>query len=290
MNGPKAFRRLLAEPGLIMAPGAYDGISARLVEAAGFPVIYITGAGVASSRLGVPDIGLVSLAEIVDHARNIVNATTIPVICDADTGYGNPINVLRTVKEFESAGVAAIQLEDQITPKRCGHTEGKQLVSQKEMVKKIEAFQFAKQSDEFALIARTDAIAVNGFDDAIERARAYAAAGADILFVEAPRTVDEMKKVAELLPDTPLLVNIVDGGGKTPVLPAVDLEKMGFKVAIYPASAWMAAIKAIQSVLAELKQKGDTTGFSDHMVSFKEMFEVVGLPHYQELEKKFMEI
>jgi len=281
-------RKLLKGERIIVAPGAYDALSARLVEQVGFPTVYITGAGVASSRLGVPDIGLTTMTEVLDVAKNIVNAINIPAICDVDTGYGNAINLMRTVREFEKVGVAAIQVEDQITPKRCGHTEGKQLISRQEMIKKIEAFHDAKQSESFILIARTDAIAVNGFEGAIDRAKAYAQAGADVLFVEAPRTIDEMKRIPELLKDIPLLVNMVEGGGKTPVLPIKDLEAMGYRIAIFPVSAWMAAIKAIQRVLKELKEKGSTDGFAEHMVSFKEMFEVVGLSRYKALEEKFL--
>ena len=280
-------RGLLAADRIIVAPGAFDALSARLVEQAGFPAVYITGAGVASSRLGAPDIGLTTMNEVLDTAKNIVSATSIPVICDTDTGYGNALNLMRTAREFERIGVAAIQVEDQITPKRCGHTEGKQLISKEEMVKKIEAFHYAKQSEDFLLIARTDAIGVNGFKDAMDRARAYAKAGADILFVEAPRTIEEMKRIPELL-DVPLLVNMVEGGGKTPVLPVKELETMGFRIAIFPTSAWMAAIRAIQGVLKELKEKGSTNGFAEHMASFQEMFEVVGLSHYKALEKKYL--
>ncbi len=281
-------RGLLTNDKIIAAPGAFDALSARLVEQAGFPAVYISGAGVASSRLGVPDIGLTTMNEVLDTAKNIVSATNIPVICDTDTGYGSAINLMRTVTEFERIGVAAIQVEDQITPKRCGHTEGKQLITKEEMVKKIEAFQYARRSD-LVLIARTDAIAVNGFNDAINRARAYAEAGADVLFVEAPRTTEEMKRIPELL-DIPLLVNMVEGGGKTPLLPVKELETMGFRIAIYPTSAWMAAIKAVQGVLKELKENGSTEGFSAHMVSFQEMFEVVGLSQYNALEEKYLTI
>jgi len=281
-------RKLIKGNKIIVAPGAFDALSARLVEQAGFPAVYVTGAGVASSRLGVPDIGLTTMNEVLETAKNIVSVTNIPVICDADTGYGNALNLMRTTQEFERIGVAAIQVEDQITPKRCGHTEGKQLVSMEEMVKKIEAFRYAKQTEDFVLIARTDAIAVNGFEDAIERARAYAQAGADVLFVEAPRTIEEMKRIPELLSEVPLLVNMVEGGGKTPLLPVRELEAMGFRIAIYPASAWMAAIKAMQGVLRELKEQGSTDGFSEHMVSFQEMFEVVGLAQYRALEAKYL--
>ena len=281
-------RKLIKGNRIIVAPGAFDALSARLIEQAGFPAVYVTGAGVASSRLGVPDIGLTTMNEVLETAKNIVSVTNIPVICDADTGYGNALNLMRTTQEFERIGVAAIQVEDQITPKRCGHTEGKQLVSMEEMVKKIEAFKYAKQTEDFVLIARTDAIAVNGFENAIERARAYAQAGADVLFVEAPRTIEEMKRIPELLSEVPLLVNMVEGGGKTPLLPVRELEAMGFRIAIYPASAWMAAIKAIQGVLRELKEHGSTDGFSEHMVSFQEMFEVVGLAQYRALEAKYL--
>jgi len=281
-------RKLIKGNRIIVAPGAFDALSARLIEQAGFPAVYVTGAGVASSRLGVPDIGLTTMNEVLETAKNIVSVTNIPVICDADTGYGNALNLMRTTQDFERIGVAAIQVEDQITPKRCGHTEGKQLVSMEEMVKKIEAFRYAKQTEDFVLIARTDAIAVNGFEDAIERARAYAQAGADVLFVEAPRTIEETKRIPELLSDVPLLVNMVEGGGKTPLLPVRELEAMGFRIAIYPASAWMAAIKAIQGVLRELKEHGSTDGFSEHMVSFQEMFEVVGLAQYRALEAKYL--
>jgi methylisocitrate lyase len=279
-------RRLLARDKIIVAPGAFDALSARLVEQAGFPAVYVTGAGVASSRLGVPDIGLATMSEVLDTAKNITGATDIPVICDTDTGYGNALNLMRTVREFERIGVAAIQVEDQITPKRCGHTEGKQIVTKEEMVSKIEAFQYAKRSD-LVLIARTDAIAVNGLDDAIDRAKAYARAGADVLFVEAPRTVEELKRIPELL-DVPLLVNMVEGGGKTPLLPVKELEGMGFRIAIFPTSAWMAAIKAMQEVLRELKVNGSTDGYAEHMVSFQEMFEIVGLSHYKALEEKYL--
>jgi len=289
MEQPRStqLRKLLEGKRIIVAPGAFDALSARLVEQAGFPAIYVTGAGVASSRLGLPDIGLATMNEVLEAAKNIVGVTNVPVICDTDTGYGNALNLMRTTREFERIGVAAIQVEDQITPKRCGHTEGKQLVSQEEMVRKIEAFHYAKQSD-LVLIARTDAIAVNGFDDAIERARAYAHAGADVLFVEAPRTLEEMRRINELLDDVPLLVNMVEGGGKTPIVPARELESMGFRIAIYPTSAWMAAIKAIQGVLEELNEHGTTHGFADRMVSFRELFEVVGLSHYKALEGKYL--
>jgi len=287
-NRASVLRELLNGNQLVMAPGAFDPLSARIVEQTGFPAVYMTGAGVASSRLGVPDIGLATMTEVLETAKNIVQVTTIPLICDIDTGFGNAINLIRTVREFETIGAAALQIEDQVTPKRCGHLEGKQLVSTAEMVKKIEAFQYARRSDDLVLIARTDAIAVTGLDDAIARARAYAAAGADVLFVEAPKTVDQMKRINDELSDVPLLINIVEGGGKTPILAAGELEALGYRLAIYPVSAWTAAIAAMQKVLAELKQKGTTEGLAENMVSFKEMFEVVGLSHYHDLQNRFL--
>ncbi|HPA14377.1 MAG TPA: oxaloacetate decarboxylase [Desulfobacterales bacterium] len=280
-------RKLLRGDKIIVAPGAFDALSATLIEQSGFPAIYITGAGVASSRLGVPDIGLVTMTEVLETAKNIINATTVPVICDIDTGHGNALNLMRTVREFENIGIAGLQVEDQITPKRCGHTDGKQLISKEEMVKKIEAFQNAKQSEELVLIARTDAIAVNSFEDAIDRAKAYIEAGADVLFIEAPRSISEMKRIAEIFQGTPLLINNVEGG-KTPLLPVEELDRMGFRIAIYPTSAWMSALKAMQGVLRELKERGSTSGYLDRMVSFEEMFEIVGLSKYRALENKYL--
>jgi carboxyvinyl-carboxyphosphonate phosphorylmutase len=280
---------MIGEKRMIVAPGAFDALSARIIEQAGFFALYITGAGVASSRLGVPDIGLTTMTEMIDAARNIVNAVGIPVICDMDTGYGNALNLMRAVREFEAAGVAALQIEDQATPKRCGHTEGKQLINKAEMVQKIRAFQEARRCTDLVLIARTDAIAVEGFENAVERARAYVEAGADVLFVEAPKTIEEMKRIAKLFHDVPLLVNMVDGG-RTPMLPVRELEAMKFKIAIYPTTAWTAAIKAMQRILGHLKETGETTAFDGDKVSFETMFEIVGRSQYLNLEKKFLKL
>ena len=287
-NAAQRLRTMLGKKQLTMAPGAYDGISARLVEQAGFEALYITGAGVASTRLGMPDIGLITMSEMADVAKNIVNATSLPVICDTDTGYGNALNLMRTVREFKRLGVAAIQIEDQITPKRCGHTEGKQLVSQDEMVKKIQAAVDERGDSDMMLIARTDAIAVNGLDDALARARAYVNAGADVLFVEAPDTEEQMRIINTTFPDVPLLANIVEGGGKTPCLSAKELESMGYRLAIYPISAWVSAIKAMQETLRVLRAEGSTATRSHAMVSFHEMFETVRLSGFLNLEKKFL--
>jgi 2,3-dimethylmalate lyase len=279
-------RRLLQGPELVMAPGCFDPLSALLAEQAGFPVLYITGAGLASHVVGVPDIGLTTMSEVLDAARRIVQVTSIPAICDVDTGFGSAVNVIRTVREFESAGLAAIQLEDQAMPKKCGHTDGKQLVSKAEMVEKIRAAVDTRRDPDFAIIARTDAIAVTGVPDALERAQAYRDAGADILFVEAPRSVEEMRRVTREVSGLHL-VNVVEGGGKTPVLPAAAYREIGYRLAIYPVSTWTASIRAIQEVLAVLKIDGTTERYADRMVSFQEMFEIVGRSRYAALERKY---
>lgn len=289
MDKANALRELMKGKNIIVAPGAFDALSARLIEQAGFSAVYVSGAGIASSRLGVPDLGLTTMNDVVDSTKNIISATNIPAICDVDTGFGNALNLIRTIREFEMIGAAGVHVEDQITPKKCGHIEGKQLVSKAEMVKKIEACVYARQNSDFVIIARTDAIAVNGFEDAIDRAKAYAQAGADVLFVEAPRNVEEMKRIVELLPERPLMINTVPVGGKTPVLSVKELESMGFKIAHFPGVAWTAAIKAMQRVLKELMERGSLESVADEMVSFQEMFEVVGLSDYRALEKKFLE-
>jgi len=280
------FRMLLKEEDILLMPGSFNALSAILVEKAGFKAVYISGAGLASNFVGYPDIGLTTMSDILENARNIVHVTNIPVICDADTGFGNAINMIRTVREFESAGVAGIQIEDQVMPKKCGHTEGKLLISKEEMVQKVKAAVDTRRDGDFVLVVRTDAIAVNGLDDALERAAAYQEAGADILFVEAPRTVEEMQRICHTI-KAPHLANMVEGGGKTPILPLANLQEIGYKVVIYPASAWMASIKAMREVLAVLKEDGTTARYASRMVSFQDMFEVVGRSKFAAMEKKY---
>jgi 2,3-dimethylmalate lyase len=279
-------RQLLQGPEIVMAPGAFDPLSTLLVEQAGFPAIYITGAGLASHLLGVPDIGLVSMSEVLEAARHIVQVSGVPAICDVDTGFGNVINVIRTVREFEAAGLAAIQLEDQVMPKKCGHTEGKQLIPKAEMVQKIKAAVDTRRDPDFVLIARTDAIAVTGPEDALDRANAYREAGADVLFVEAPRAVEEMRRITRDAPGVHL-VNVVEGGGKTPVLRAKEYLEIGYRLAIYPISLWTASIKSMQDVLGVLRSDGLTSRYAERMVSFQEMFEIVGRSRYMALEKRY---
>ena len=233
-NPGKVLRELLSKPGIIMAPGIYDGISARVTEQAGFQVGYLSGAGVAASAIGEPDIGLTTMSDVVQIARALTIKAEIPYICDADTGYGNVRNVIRTVHELEAAGVACIQLEDQVAPKRCGHLEGKACVPAEEFVQKIRAASREKYYEDTMIMARTDARAVFGFEEAIERGKMYMEAGADILFIEAPQTIDEVEKIGKTFGhQVPLLANQVIGG-KTPHLTAKELEQLGYKILIFP--------------------------------------------------------
>jgi 2,3-dimethylmalate lyase len=280
-------RQLLAKPGIIVAPGAHDASTAKIIDqTGGFQAVYMTGSGAAMSILGEPDIGLLTMTEMVTHAHNLAQATTLPVIADADTGYGNALNVTRTVKEYESAGVAAIHIEDQVAPKKCGHFEGKLVISQNEMVGKIKAALDARSDPDFVIIARTDSRAVLGLDEALKRASAYAEAGADAIFVEAPQSLDELQIIARSI-KAPLLVNM-DEGTRTPLLTVSELEKMGYKIVIFPRSAPSAAAKAIQELMQVLKQTGTTRGFSDRIVTFEGRNLITGLAKYREMEKKYL--
>jgi 2-methylisocitrate lyase-like PEP mutase family enzyme len=270
----------------VLAPGCYDALGARLVEAAGFPAAYMTGFGTAASLLGRPDVGLLTLSEMVDNARRIVAAVDIPLIADADTGYGNPINVIRTVHEYEAAGVAAIHLEDQVMPKKCGHMEGKHLIPASEMVAKVKAAVAARRSGELAIIARTDARAVEGLAGALERARRYRDAGADALFVEAPQSIDEIETIAQTFADVPLLFNYAEGG-KTPPVSHQFLRELGFSVVIFPISTLLVATAAMRAILVEIKEKGSPVDVLPTMMGFEEFLEFIGLPEIRDLERRF---
>lgn len=285
MTKAKALRELLKGDKIIMAPGAYDAWSARVIEMAGFPAVYMTGYGVSASVLGRPDIGLISYEEMVTAARNICNCTAVPVIADADNGYGSTLNVLRTVRGYEEVGVAGIQLEDQVMPKRCGHMEGKQLISKEDMVAKVKAAVYARQNPDTVLIARTDAIAVNGFEDAIERAVAYKEAGADVIFVEAMQNEEQVQKAQKLV-GAPLMANMVEHG-KTPLDTAENLYKMGFRIAIYPTMPLFVATKALKEVLGTLKETEDLKACMDKEVDFPTFNTMIGLDELRELEKSF---
>lgn len=289
MDQRRRMRALIRTQNPMVAPGVYDALSARLVEAAGFETVLVSGAAVAASLLGIPDVGLVTMSESLGQTRNIVNSVTIPVVADCDTGYGNPINVRRTVQEFESAGVAALFLEDQVTPKRCGHFDGKELVSVDAMVQKWRAAVEARVDPEMLLIARTDALAVNGLEDAIKRAQAYAKAGADMIFVEAPRSRDELVKIARSLAPLrlPLMINLVEGG-QTPLLSVPELHRMGYQLITFSGSLQKVAISSIQGALAELHQTGELRQhYPSRMVSLQARSEILGLPHFMELENRY---
>jgi carboxyvinyl-carboxyphosphonate phosphorylmutase len=283
-SGAARLRQLLAGSEPVVAPGAYDALSARLVEQAGFDAVYMTGFGASASLLGQPDVGLLSFAEMVDHARRMAEAVEVPLIADADDGYGNPINVTRTVRAYEAAGVAGLHLEDQLSPKRCGHLDGKQLIAASEMVEKVHAAVEARRSADLVIIARTDARAVEGLDAALQRARRYRDAGADVLFVEAPESEAEVAAVAQAFPDTLLLFNAVEGG-RTPPLELARLRELGFRLVLCPLTALLAATAAVQQALARLRESG--TPHDDGELSFSEFTDLIGLPEIQRLEARF---
>lgn len=281
-----SLRELFAAGETVLAPGCYDALGARLVEEAGFPAAYLTGFGSAASHLGRPDIGLMSLPEMVDQARRIAGAIDIPVLADADTGYGNSINVIRTVREYEAAGVAAIHIEDQVMPKKCGHMEGKEVVPAREMVAKVQAAVAARRSPDFLIIARTDARAVEGLDGALARARAYREAGADALFVEAPESEAEIEAVAQAFPDVPLLFNYAEGG-RTPAVTHAFLRELGFSLVIFPLSTLLVATAAMRSVLAEIKASGTPIDALPSMLRFDAFLDFIGVGEIRELEQRF---
>ena len=285
MSVRKRLRQLLDSGQYIVAPGAYDPLSARLVEQAGFDVVYLTGGGHSRAN-GLPDIGLLTLPEITHHITMAVDATSIPVIADADTGYGNAINVIRTVREFERTGVAGFHLEDQLAPKKCGHYEGKLIIPAEEMLGKIKAAVDTRTDADMVIIARTDARAVEGLDAAIDRANRYLEAGADMAFVEAPQTIEELARVAREVKG-PVMANIFEGG-KTPAIPAAELGAMGFALGIYPSQTHRAAIFAIREVLDVLKTDGITTRIDHRLATFQQREDVVGTAAWRALEAKYL--
>ncbi len=282
-GAPARLRALLSRSEPLLVPGAYDALSARLVEHAGFDAVYLTGFGATASLLGLPDVGLLSLPDMVDSASRMARAVDVPLISDADTGYGNAINVARAVQQFERAGVAAVHLEDQVAPKRCGHMSGKQVVPVDEMVEKLRAAVAARRDPDFVLIARTDARAVEGLDAALERARAYRDAGADVLFVEAPETEAEVVEVAAAFPDTPLLFNWVERG-RTPMLPLARIAELGFAIVIFPVATLFSATTGMQRYLSELRASGTPLAALDDAVDFDAFTDLVGLPEIRAFE------
>ncbi len=281
----RRLRALLARPEIVIAPGAFDCIGARLVEVSGFSALYVTGSGVSMSALGAPDVGALSFAEILDRVRRIADVVSLPVIADADTGYGGPINIIRTVREFERAGVSAIQLEDQTWPKKCGHEPGRRIVATETMRARIAAAVDARCDPDTIIIARTDARAADGLEAAIERACRYHEAGADVLFVEAPQSEAELAAVPPRVP-APTLVNLVEGG-RTPLLPNRRLEELGFRIAIYPNALTRIFAKAGQELLAALRAAGTTTGMAGRMLDHDALWSLFDNARWRALEDRF---
>ena len=286
MSPGAKLRKLLAGERIVVGGGAHDALSARIVEQAGYPMCVVTGAGVSMCR-GYPDVGLVTMEEMVRNARYIAEAIEIPIVVDADNGYGNAINARRTVREFERAGVAGIHIEDQVWPKRCGHMFGKKLIPAEEMVQKIRAALEARRDPDFVIIARCDALLVEGLDKALERGEAYIKAGADMLWLEMRESMDEIKAIAERFRGRIPLVFNHSPSGMVPRLPVAELEAMGFKTACFYVHALMAACKTMQEVLREIKETGNSLTVWDRMVSFEEFWNIAGLPEIRELEKKY---
>ena len=285
MSVRSKLREMLEGPELVMAPGVADALNARLVAREGFKAIYMTGSGTTASRLGMPDIGLLTMTEMVDNAGRIVDASGLPVIADADTGYGGPINVQRTIRAYERAGVAGVHIEDQQWPKRCGHLEGKTLIPAAEMAAKVRAATDAREDKDFVVIARTDTLSVEGFEQALDRGRLYEEAGADMIFIEAPNTPDQLAAVPRSF-KVPTLFNMASSG-KTPFLSAQEIQKLGFKVVIYPNFMLLAAVRAAQGVLRELKKTGSIAGLANKITTFTELFDLVGMREVQELERRY---
>ncbi len=286
MRKSTVLRRMLEGPEIVVLPGAYDALSARLAQQAGFDAMFTTGFGFSAATLGAPDIGLMTATEIMERVRNIVNAIDVPLVADMDTGYGNPLNVTRTVRECVGAGVAGIILEDQEWPKKCGHFEGKRVIPAEEQVQKLRAAVVARGEDDLVIIGRTDARGPLGLEEGIRRGRMYRDAGADVVFVEAPQSVDELKAIAAAIPDAPLFANMIEGG-KTPLLSSAELQALGFKMVVYPLSALFAAARAILDTYRVLFETKTTKSRAGMLMDFHEFEEVVGAPAWREMEAHF---
>lgn len=278
-------RELIEGPDILMCPGTYDPLMAKLIRQVGFDAMYMTGAGVSHSALAMPDLGLTTMTEMVDRAARLADASELPLICDADTGFGNAINVMRTVREYERAGVAGMHIEDQDMPKRCGHLFGKTLVAKNEMVGKLKAALDTRRDDDFIIIARTDARTALGFDEALERAHAYAEAGADVIFFESPRSVEELSEIPKLI-GKPVLANMVETG-LTPFLSAKELEQMGYNLVIYAGGLARFLTRQAEDFLQNLKTAGSTQAHWDRMNSFAEQNELLELGKFEELAARY---
>jgi 2,3-dimethylmalate lyase len=279
-------RELLDSGQTIVAPGAFDPLAARLVEEAGFPAVYMTGFGTSAALLGRPDVGLLTMTEMAGNAGRIADCVDIPVIADADTGYGNALNVIRAVGAYEAAGVAAIHIEDQVAPKKCGHMEGKQVIAADEMAQKVRAAVEARASADFVIIARTDARAVEGLERALDRARLYRRAGADALFIEAVVTEEEAAEAVRAFPDVPLLFNWAEGG-KTPPIGLPRLRELGYQIVIFPISTLLSATAAMRAILHEIAEAGTPAALLRDLPSFGEFVDFIGLPEVREVEQRY---
>lgn len=287
MERRKRFKQLVEAEEILLLPGAYDALSAKLIEAAGFQGVYMTGYGQAASKLGQPDVGLMTMTEMVERAGDMVMAVDIPVVCDADTGFGNNVNIVRTIREYERLGAAAIQLEDQTMPKKCGHMLGRDVIDAQDMVMKLKAAVAARTDPDFLIIARTDARTNYGIDEAIRRGKLYAEAGADIVFVESVESVEEMRRVNREIPAR-TIANMVETG-RTPFLTARELQDVGYDLVVYPISSLFTAAKSVYDMLLDLKANGTTKNYLDKMMSFSQFNDFIGLPLVRELEANHFE-
>ena len=285
MKHTTKLRKLIEAEDILMCPGTYDPLMAKLIKRLGFEAMYMTGAGVSHSTLAMPDLGLTTMTEMVHRATQLADASELPLICDADTGYGNALNVMRTVREYERAGVAGIHIEDQEMPKRCGHFMGKSLIETDEMVGKLKAALDARQDEDFMIIARTDARTAVGFDEALDRAHAYAEAGADVIFFESPRSVEELTAVPKAI-DKPVLANMVETG-LTPLLSASELQDLGYGVVIFAGGLARFLARQAEGFLQNLKNTGTTAAYMDRMNSFQEQNDLLELPKFEAMAKKY---
>ncbi len=286
MNTTRRLRELLRRDQPLVAAGAYDGLSARMAAQAGFEAVYASGSSISASLLGQPDVGLTTFTEMVDQVRRMSGVADVPLIADADTGYGNAVNVLRTVREYERAGAAGLHLEDQVMPKKCGHFEGKELVPAEEMVGKIRAALAAREDPDFLIIARTDARTVSGLPEAIARAKRYASAGADAIFVETPRSIEEYAEIRRALPDTLLIADVTEGG-KSPALSAQQYHELGFQLVLLSASAIRAVMQMLQGFYAQARAEGTTNGLLDGIVTFEERNRILDLAGAESLARQY---
>ena len=285
-HASRRLRRLLAEPGIRVSVGVYDCLSAKLAEQKGFELVFTSGFGMAATTLGMPDFGLLTATEMLDRVRHIVRAVDVPVVADLDTGYGNPLNVIRTVREAVEDGVAGILLEDQEWPKKCGHFDGKRVIPTAEHVEKIRAAVHARGESELVIIGRTDARAEFGLEEAIQRGRAYRAAGADVIFIEAPQAESELEAIARAFPDVPLFANLIEGG-KTPRVSVPALERMGFKLAVFALAGLFSASWALADCFRRIRQEG-TSGTLQERFSFKDFEALMAVETYRRLEREFV--